>query len=250
MALHEELKSQGDFLFKNRSYLPLLILVIGLAVYAQTATVEIEGPETLIAKYFEFICLGISLFGFFIRSITVGYTPKETSGRNTKAGQVADELNTTGIYSVVRHPLYVGNFFMWLGIAMLTENPWFTVAFIFLYALYYERIMYAEEYFLRNKFGQTYLDWAENVPAFFPSFKNYVRPKYSFSLRKVLKKEKNGLCAVFVLFWMFDLVEDLIADESFKFELNFWFYGAIISTIFYFILKIMKKRKMLEEANR
>ena len=34
---------------------------------------------------------------------------KNTSGRNTH-DQVADSLNTSGIYSIVRHPLYVGNF--------------------------------------------------------------------------------------------------------------------------------------------
>ena len=250
MALQEELKTQGDFLFRNRSYLPLLILGIGLAVFIHTEYYEIETPDTWFSESFEFVCLGISLLGLLVRVITVGHTPKDTSGRNTKAGQVAEELNTTGIYSVVRHPLYLGNFFMWLGVAMLTENTWFSIAFVLFYAFYYERIMYAEESFLRTKFGQSYLDWAVNVPAFIPSFKNYLKPKYPFSIKKVLKKEKNGLCAVFVLFWIFDLVGDLIETETFEIEYTFWFYGAIISTIIYFILKIMKKRKMFEEDNR
>ena len=139
---------------------------------------------------------------------------------------------------------------MWFGVAMLTENTWFSIAFVLFYAFYYERIMYAEESFLRTKFGQTYLDWALNVPAFIPSFKNYVKPKYSFSIKKVLKKEKNGFCAVFVLFWIFDLVGDLIEAETFEIEYTFWFYGAIISTVIYFILKIMKKRKVFQEDNR
>ncbi len=250
MALQEELKTQGDFLFKNRSFLPLIILGIGLSVYIHTEYFEIETPETWFSESFEYICLGVSLLGLLIRIITVGHTPKNTSGRNTKGGQLADELNTTGIYSIVRHPLYLGNFFMWLGVAMLTENAWFSIAFIFFYAFYYERIMYAEENFLRNKFGQTYLDWAENVPAFIPSFKNYQKPKYSFSIKKVLKKEKNGLCAIFLLFWIFDLVGDLVEKEPFEFEMEFWFYGAIITTAIYLILKVMKKRKLLDETNR
>lgn len=250
MALQEELKTQGDFLFKNRSYLPLLILGIGLSVYIHTEYFEIEAPETWFSESFEYICLGISLLGLFIRIFTVGHTPKNTSGRNTNDGQLADELNITGIYSVVRHPLYLGNFFMWLGVAMLTENAWFSIAFVFFYALYYERIMYAEENFLRNKFGQTYLDWASTIPAFVPSLKNYVKPKYSFSIKKVLKKEKNGLCAIFLLFWIFDLVGDLVEKEPFEFEMGFWFYGAIITTVIYLILKVMKKRKLLDETNR
>lgn len=250
MALQEELKAQGDYLFRNRSYLPLLILGIGIAVFILTDHSKIERPETWFSEIYEFACLGISLLGLLVRILTVGHIPKNTSGRNTKNGQVADELNTTGIYSLVRHPLYLGNFLMWLGVAMLTENTWFTIAFIFFYALYYERIMYTEENFLRRKFGKSYLDWAANVPAFIPSFKNYKKPKYAFSTNKVLKKEKNGLCAVFLLFWIFDLVFDLIQEEPFKFELGFWFYGATISTMIYFVLKVLKKRKMLDYKNR
>ncbi len=246
MALQEELKTQGDFLFRNRSYLPLIILVIGLTNYLHSEYNEIETPETWVSEAFEYICLIISLFGLFIRIITVGFTPKNTSGRNTKQGQVADTLNTTGIYSIVRHPLYVGNFIMWLGVAMLTENTWFSVAFIFFYAFYYERIMYAEESYLRTKFGKTYLEWAEKTPAFIPSFENFKKPNKSFSIKKVLKKEKNGLVAVFLLFWIFDFFGDIIEDERIVLEDSFWFYGAIMTTILYLILKVMKKKKMLD----
>ena len=53
--------------------------------------------------------------GFLFRAWAIGTTPAGTSGRNTKE-QVAEVLNSTGIYSIVRHPLYVGNYFMWIGI--------------------------------------------------------------------------------------------------------------------------------------
>jgi len=249
MALQEELKNQGDYLFKNRSYLPLIILVIGLLVFIHAEYYEIETPDTWLSGSSEYICLGISLLGLIIRIITVGHTPKNTSGRNTKKGQIAEKLNTTGIYSIVRHPLYLGNFFMWLGVAMLTENSWFTISFIFFYALYYERIMYTEEFFLRRKFGDTYLNWAQETSLFIPSFKNHKKAEYPFSLKKVLKKEKNGLVAVFLLFWLFEFIGKIIEEEKILLDYNFWFYAAIISTIIYLILKIMKKRKMLDGSN-
>ena len=249
MALQEELKTQGDFLFKNRSYLPLIILGIGLAVFVHTKYHEIDNPDSWFSEVFAYICLVVSLFGLFIRVVTVGHTPKNTSGRNTKAGQVADELNTSGIYSTLRHPLYLGNFFMWLGVAMLTENTWFIFAFIVFYAFYYERIMYAEEAFLRSKFGISYLEWAEHTPAIIPSFKLYLKAKYPFSIKKVLKKEKNGLWAVFLLFWIFDLTGTFIVDGSFQPELTFWLYAAISSTVIYLVLKVMKKLRLLNETN-
>ena len=249
MALQEELKQQGDFLFRNRSYLPLIILGIGLVVFVHTKSHETATFDTWFSEAFEYICLAVSLLGLIIRVVTVGHTPKNTSGRNTKAGQVAEELNTSGIYSTVRHPLYLGNFFMWLGVAMLTANSWFVIAFILFYAFYYERIMYAEEAFLRNKFGNSYLEWAEKTPAILLSFKKFEKAKYPFSIKKVLKKEKNGLWAVFVLFWIFDLVGDFVEEGTFEIAFTFWFYGAIISTIIYLFLKVMKKRKLLRETN-
>ena len=104
---------------------------------------------------------------------------KSISGRNTVQGQIADELNTKGLYSIVRNPLYVGNYFLWLGIAMLTCNPWFIAIFTLIFWIYYERIVFAEEEFLRKKFGDAYLEWTVRTPIFIPinrSGKNPIHP--------------------------------------------------------------------------
>lgn len=246
MALQEEFKVQGDFLFKYRSFLPLIILVVGMAVFVYTRYFGLEHPDIWFSQVYKFVCLGVCLLGLFIRVVTIGPAAPNTSGRNTHEGQIADELNATGIYSTVRHPLYLGNFFMWLGVAMLTGNFWFIIAFVLFYYVYYERIMYAEEAFLRGKFGETYLKWAENLPAFIPSFKNFKKAAYPFSIKKVLKQEKNGLAAVFLLFWLFEMVGDFVETGKFELHLDFWFYAAVSATVIYFILKVLKKRKLLE----
>ncbi len=245
MALQEELKKQGDFLFRNRSFLPLIILGVGLAVFVFSVRGKTEIPDNWFSKSYQYICLVVSLFGLFIRVVTIGYTPSKTSGRNTKVGQLAEELNTSGIYSTVRHPLYLGNFFMWLGVAMLTQNTWFIIAFVLFYSFYYERIMYAEEAFLRNKFGQVYLDWAEYTPAIIPSGKKFVKAKYPFSTKKVLSREKNGLWAVFLLFWIFDMVAYMLTEGITVPKLTFWLYGALISTFIYLLIKFLSKAKLL-----
>lgn len=250
MALQEELRTQGDFLFKHRSYLPLIILVVGLAVFAYGKYFGTECASAFCMEIYLYISLAVSLFGLVIRILTVGYTPHNTSGRNTKEGQVAGEVNSTGIYSTVRHPLYLGNFFMWLGVAMITANAWFIVAFILFYMFYYERIMYAEEAFLRDKFDRGYLDWADRTPAIIPSFKNFEKSRYPFSLKKVLKMEKNGLVAVFVLFWLFDYLGQIIETKTFNVACNFWLYAAIASFVIYLVLKIMKKQHLLDVKDR
>lgn len=126
MALQEEFESQGNFLFRYRGNLPLIIVFVGIFVFVFDKLYSVDGscvPYSVI----EYCSLAVSLLGLGIRIYTVGHTPANTSGRNTKQGQLADELNSSGIYSCVRHPLYLGNFFMWLGAALLIANAWFVV---------------------------------------------------------------------------------------------------------------------------
>lgn len=248
MALQEELESQGNFLFKYRGTLPLAILVIAMAVIVNEVLGNPYGYEYIEFSTVTVAALVVALFGQVIRAYTVGHTPNRTSGRNTEE-QVADVLNTTGIYSLVRHPLYVGNFFMWLGVGMLTDNVWFLVAFTFAYWVYYERIMFAEEQFLRRKFGKNYLAWAETTPAFWPSFKGFKKPTKAFSWAKVIKKEKNGVLAIFICFFAIRVVEQSLAEGQFTLEQDFWFFAAIGSLVGYYIIKALRKfTKVLVEA--
>ncbi len=247
MALQEELEKQGNWLFRYRGSLPLIILLIGILVYIQTE----RHPESFFLKGtphqlpYQSFCLLVSLLGLAIRIYTVGHTPKNTSGRNI-TNQIADTLNTTGIYSLVRHPLYVGNFFMWLGPALLSGNLWFIVSFCLFYWLYYERIMFAEEQFLRRKFGQTYLSWAEQVPAFMPRFKGFKNPNVGFNWKKVLKGEKTGLAATFLIFLLFDYAGAVIEKQPYS---NYHLLIlTLASLLLYVILKVLKmKTHLLEE---
>ncbi|MFA5816332.1 MAG: isoprenylcysteine carboxylmethyltransferase family protein [Bacteroidales bacterium] len=249
MALLEEFEKQGNYLFRYRGILPLIILMAGLGAYIQTELNSTGFQDPVLKEIFRFFCLFVCFIGFGIRVYTVGHTPKNTSGRNTES-QLADELNTTGIYSIVRHPLYLGNFFMWLGVALLTENVWFTGLFVFLYWVYYERIMFAEEQFLRKKFGTIYLDWAKATPAFIVSFKNWTPPKMSFSWKKVLKKEKNGFLAIFLVFFLFQCTRNIINDINII-SPNWLFYATIVSGVSYVILKIIKNAtNLLDEEDR
>jgi len=199
-------------------------------------------------------CIAISLFGLVIRAITVGFTPKGTSGRNTKEGQVAEVLNTKGIYSTVRHPLYLGNFFMWLGIIIYVGNWWFTATCTLLFWLYYERIMFAEEFFLRKKFGQSYLNWAEKTPAFFPSFSSYESAGWNFSIKNVLKREYNGFFAIFVSFLLLDVLKNYIHYGFSNWQsliTRFWLYAVIISFGVFIVLRSLKKyTKVLDAKGR
>jgi protein-S-isoprenylcysteine O-methyltransferase Ste14 len=240
MALIEEFDKSGNWLFRWRSYLPL-------ALYILAALVIVFEQDTDMPTY-EFnwavACLIVSLFGQVIRAITVGFTPKGTSGRNTKEGQVAETLNTKGIYSTVRHPLYLGNYFMWLGIIIYVGNWWFTLTCTLLFWLYYERIMFAEEFFLRGKFGKTYLDWAAKTPSFFPRFTNWESAGWNFSIKNVLKREYNGFFAIFISFALLDVLKTFIHYGYTRWQdlvSPFWWYALAISFVIFIVLRSLKK---------
>ena len=249
MALQETFEKQGNFLFRYRSFLPLLILAAGIGVFIvdlnQGALSDDQAYRNL-----QLFSLLVSFLGLAIRIIAVGHSPANTSGRNTKE-QLADEVNTTGIYSTVRHPLYLGNFFMWLGAVILIGNHWFTLAFALAYWIYYERIMFAEEQFLRAKFGQIYLDWANRTPAFIPALSKSTKSVYPFSVKKVLKKEKNGVLAIFALLFIFHNLRLIVQFEEWKLSVDWVFWTTVVSGVLYLVLKVVKKyTSLLDEKGR
>jgi len=250
MALIEEFDKSGNWLFRWRSFLPLALYVLAFLVIWFGDTSHVPHDEF----NWSMICLGVCLFGQLIRAITIGFTPKSTSGRNTKAGQVAEVLNTKGIYSTVRHPLYVGNFFMWLGIVIYVGNWWFTALIVLGFWLYYERIMFAEEHFLRKKFGQIYLNWAEKTPAFVPKLTKWSSADMTFSLKNVLKREYNGFFAVFISMALVNVLRNVKAYKSTNLEFlidSWWLYLVPAAFVVFIVLRTLKKTtKVLEVEGR
>ena len=141
MSLVDSFEKQGNFLFKYRGQLPVLLFLISIPFIFLSSEIN---------SFFQFICnitsVFITLIGLFIRFYTIGTTPKGTSGRNTNK-QIADFLNSTGIYSIVRHPLYLGNYLIWLGIAIFTYSLYFAIILTLLFWLYYERIIFRRKGF-------------------------------------------------------------------------------------------------------
>jgi hypothetical protein len=113
-----------------------------------------------------------------------------TSGR-VKAAAEAAELNTTGPYSLVRNPLYVGRIINYTGIAMLSGSWAFAVIILLLSILIYERISVYEEEFLIGKFGDSHRKWAENVPMLWPKLTGWVPPKYEFWWKRMIWRERQ-----------------------------------------------------------
>jgi protein-S-isoprenylcysteine O-methyltransferase Ste14 len=230
----------GNWLFRWRSYLPLLMLSIALIGMRDFSYIDNDHNADLL---WESICLLVSISGLVIRAMVIGFVPEGTSGRNTLS-QKATVLNVTGFYSLVRHPLYLGNFFIWLGVSLFVRNWMISLITVLVFWIYYERIIHAEEDFLQKQFGDSYVRWAENTPCIFPRSTKWASPGMPFKWKKVLKDEYSGFFAIIATFTVLEILGDWIIDGKLTFDWEWQVLFGFGLTV-YLILRLMKKKGLL-----
>lgn len=223
-----ELAASGKKLFFVRG--TYIYIIIALATLIAWVSRDIGPFASASADCIWFwASLGVASAGATVRIFTSGWAALGTSGR-AKVAAEASELNTTGPYSLVRNPLYVGRILNFTGIAMLSGS-WVFGAIIYLLAvLVYERISIYEEEFLREKFGAAHGEWAKNVPALLPRLHGWVSPKYPFWWKRMIWREQNKLfllaTAVF-LTWFARLGFDMAAIPAACWPFVYA-YGALV----------------------
>lgn len=241
MALTDEMNQQGTWLFRWRSYLPIALL----AVLFPASLLGLHWPfgSYRFHLWWEFGCLMLSFAGMAIRCATVGWVPEGTSGRGTRHLR-ATSLNTAGLYSVVRHPLYVGNYLIGLGVTLVWFDWWAPVIYSLFFWLYYERIMLAEEQFLESKFGADFRQWAAKTPSFIPRLSQWRTPALPFSIKTVLKREYTGILLLMILHSGMEVIEHLWLDGSSDVG-SLWWLGISSAVLTYVTLSLLKKHTQL-----
>jgi protein-S-isoprenylcysteine O-methyltransferase Ste14 len=252
MRITDRITAQGRRLFQLRSVVPLVLLVpLGFAL-EHMAHFTLQWGEH-VKNLWLLGCAILSAVGLLMRCATVGYAPAGTAGRGRGAPGAA-VLNTLGMYSVVRNPLYVANAIMWLGVALATTSLWFAALSMLVYWLYIERVISAEEAFLAQHFDASYESWIARTPCFLPRFSLWDPPAVGFSLRSVLRREYPALIAMGVLFTLMEFVSDTLLDgESVARWFNTdrqWviFFAATVSIGMF--LRIIKKLHWLDVPGR
>jgi protein-S-isoprenylcysteine O-methyltransferase Ste14 len=75
----------------------------------------------------------------------------------------ANSLQTTGIYSMSRNPMYVGLLFIYLGMAFIFGNWWTIFLLPILIIVITYRVILPEEKYLTRAFGDDYADYKKKV---------------------------------------------------------------------------------------
>ncbi len=240
MRLAEQQVHAGHFLFRWRSYLPLVLVpvfALGLADF------HYPMGSARLARAWEVVCLGVALAGLAIRITVVGTVPAGTSGRNMSA-QKADALNTTGLYAVARHPLYLANYLIFLGLALLPLAWYLPVILTLAAALYYERIILVEEEFLAQRYGDAFHAWASRTPAIIPQWEAWVPPSLPFSWRTALKGEIYAAFAIVAGLFVMDLAERWVARHEFRMD-PVWTGVFVVGAVAFTVVRTLKKRTSL-----
>jgi hypothetical protein len=143
--------------------------------------------------------------GFGIRASVIGRIPPGTSERTTRRIGAAS-LNTTGLYSITRNPLYLGNLFLWISVAVLSGYPETLVMGVGWFWSCYDRVIRAEERFLGDKFGADYLEWASGTPRFLPARSGWVPSRWPWSTAAVVKREVITLAPLVAVLMLVEAV--------------------------------------------
>lgn len=84
--------------------------------------------------------------------------------------QKEPKIIKNGIYSRVRHPIYLAPIIMYLGIILISLSILSIAIWILIIFFYYSMARY-EESLIIEKFGKEYKDYMKDVPMFIPKLK-------------------------------------------------------------------------------
>jgi protein-S-isoprenylcysteine O-methyltransferase Ste14 len=220
------LEKSGNQLFRYRGQIPLIL--VGIAILVIYFNHELTFFEYLFGKKITIgLTLGFIFFGHLIRFLVVGVRGVHTSGQN-RHEQVAEMLNTTGLYSIVRHPLYVGNFFIWIGVFVWLGDPWFFFVGCSFFILLYVPIMKLENSFLADKFGKKYGEWSAKTPMFIPKFRLFQKSSIPFSVKLVWKNEYPGIVSTLSSLWFISFMRLQFLEGKITISLPLFFFATMI----------------------
>lgn len=180
-----------NYLFTYRSYTPIPFLLVMLVFARPTSASLVVG----------FV---VAVLGESIRYWGVSYAGSETRTTGKVGGT---QLVTSGPYSYVRNPLYVGNILMYVGVGVMSNAlmPWLPLVALVYFVFQYSGIVSLEEEYLAGTFSN-WDEYRAGVGRFFPKFKPFEGgSKLKPNFPRALRSERSSLIAlgsIYVVLWI------------------------------------------------
>jgi len=96
-----------------------------------------------------------------------------------------------GPYALTRNPLYLGSFFMAVGILIAGQGYWLLIPFGLFFVSFYYPVMRAEEQELAQRYGDRFGEYARRVPLFLPNFSGPATSPSTFLWSRVIKNREH-----------------------------------------------------------
>lgn len=130
------------------------------------------------AKFFT-IGLVIFMIGLSLHFISKGFLFRNL------------ELAIRGPYSFTRHPFYLSNMLLDIGIIFMSGHIWILLVYLPLYFLCYHKVILKEEEDLTNLYGDLYRQYINTVPRYLFRLRPYVVDWYKgFKWKNVLRERE------------------------------------------------------------
>lgn len=140
----------------------LILLVVFLVVWITDSVVF--KYSTFLTQYISnYIRVPIALIVLVISGLLAWAGLKIVFGEIREEPQVI----TTGVFSIVRHPIYLGLILLYLGFILLSLSLLSTLVWFIIIIFYYIISRY-EEKLLTQRFGSVYEEYKKKVPMLFP----------------------------------------------------------------------------------
>ena len=179
------------------------VFILGLIVFVLFASPPSVGPAWMV-ELSEMLGFALLVFACLWRIWSALFI----------AGTKDGELALTGPYSVVRNPLYIGNFLGVLGFGFAVQQPLLAVGLGLLFALFYPSVVGQEEKRLRVLFGERYGTYCARVPRWLPDWSLYQEPAtVTVSPRRI----RGAILDAMWFLWAFALWE--FVEELHKLEI-------------------------------
>ncbi|MGJ0491609.1 methyltransferase family protein [Methylobacter sp.] len=228
----------GNFLFHTRNVLFPVLVVALLFLFPPVAIGTVPGDYLL--------AMGLLMVtaGQVLRILTIGLAYIVRGGRHRRI--YAENLVTDGVFAHCRNPLYVGNILIVMGFMFIAGNTTGLILGSLAFMVIYRLIVFSEERFLTEKFGQAYLDFCNDVPRWLPrlqglraTISNFVFDWPAVAVKEYGTLFRSLMISLGLISWKLNLAGSLAQNKT------PFIAATILIVSAYAIVRFLKKTERL-----
>jgi protein-S-isoprenylcysteine O-methyltransferase Ste14 len=216
---------------KNRIRINGIAIALSIIFILLFSQKLLRGPGYFADELWEVLGIALIFFGQLLRVSSRGYKSEYSKNGNS--------LVTSGPYSMVRNPMYLGILLIGAGVVLFIFHWWVFLIFLAVFLTRYLGLFVKEEGILTKAFGKNYLEYMKKVPRLLPRFgflaKTDIRQFLPLRM-SWFKREIPSIFAVLAVVLAAESWEELKNGNWQVVIREFVLYLAIFISYFFFVI--------------